>query len=136
MSSNGPGPAQREERWVNVGKVLRVVRSAQRDAAKQELSIEQSDALVSTRLRRYLERAPDQPALVGVTEAAKILKVPKPRVMRFRAQGRLPEPLRVDGPSAPVYVRDEIEHFSREVQEGRDLRRVITEARNVGGVAA
>lgn len=136
MSSNGLALAPREERWVNVAKVLRVVKSAQRDAAKQGLGPSETDGLVTSRLRRYLERAPDQPALVGVTEAAKILKVPKPRVMRFRAQGRLPEPLHVEGPSAPVYVRDEIEQFAREVQEGRDLRRVITEARNVGGVAA
>ena len=120
--------ATRDERWVNAPKLLKVLKRALRDA-------EGEDAVVIRRVAKYLERQPDQPPLVGVTEAARILKVPKPRIMRFRAQNRLPEALEVDGPSAPVYVRPEIEDFAREIKEGRDLRRVTTEARNVGGVA-
>ena len=128
---------KREERWINGPKLLRVIRSAQRDARKDgNLDAEQADKLVIRRVAKYLDRAPDQPNLVGVTKAAQILKVPKPRIMRFRNQGRLPEPLTVDGPSAPVYVKEEIEEFSREVQAGRDLRRVTSQAQNVGGVAA
>ena len=128
--------SKREERWVNGPKLLRTIRSAQRDARKQGLDDTATDGLVVARVRKYLDRLPDQPSLVGVTEAARILKVPKPRIMRFRNQGRLPEEVEVAGPSAPVYVREEVEEFAREIQKGRDLRRVTSTANNIGGVAA
>jgi hypothetical protein len=127
---------QREERWVNGPKLIRVLKAAQRDARNDNLDGRDADAYVVLRIRKYVERLPDQPHLVGVTVAAQILKVPKPRIMRFRNQGRLPEALHVDGPSAPVYIREEIEAFAREVQEGRDLRRVKQEAREIGAVAS
>lgn len=123
-------PKPREERWVNGPKLVRVIKSAQRDG--RELERMEAEVQVVRRIEKYLQRAPDQPPLVGVTEAARILKVPKPRIMRFRAQRRLPEALLVDGPSAPVYVRDEIVRFAREVQEGRDLRRVSTPVTSTG----
>jgi hypothetical protein len=123
-------PKPREERWVNGPKLIRVLKSAQRD--HRETDRDEADRQVVRRVEKYLQRLPDQPPLVGVTEAARILKVPKPRIMRFRAQRRLPEALVVDGPSAPVYVRDEIVRFAREVQEGRDLRRVSTPVSNTG----
>ena len=122
----------RDERWVSAPKLTRVVRDAMRDA---DIDTERQKVVLA-RVRKYVNRLPEQPPLVGVTEAARILKVPKPRIMRFRAQNRLPEALSVDGPSAPVYIRGEIEAFAREVQEGRDLRRVDTHAHNVAGMEA
>ena len=127
---------RREERWVNGPKLIRVLKAAQRDARNAYEDPHDADHAVVLRIRKYVDRLPDQPHLVGVTVAAQILKVPKPRIMRFRNQGRLPDALSVDGPSAPVYIREEIESFAREVQEGRDLRRVRQEARTAGSVVA
>ena len=96
-----PNENARPERWVNGPKLIRVVKSALRDTREDP----DRDRLVVKRVENYILRLPDQPPLVGVTEAARILKVPKPRIIRFRQQGRLPEPLHVEGPSAPVYIR-------------------------------
>ena len=112
--------AVREERWVNGPKLIRVVKSALRDTRDKS----ERDTLVIRRIENYLARQPVQPPLVGVTEAARLLKVPKPRIIRFRQQGRLPEPLEVAGPSAPVYIKDEIETFARTVEQGREERRM------------
>lgn len=119
--------SERDERWVNGPKLIRVLKSSLRDTRDQEN--DQRERRVVQRVETYILRQPDQPPLVGVTEAARILKVPKPRIIRFRQQGRLPEPLRVDGPSPPMYVRNEIEAFAKTVEAGREERRAkIAEA--------
>ena len=105
---------------MNGPKLIRVVKSALRDTREDP----DRDRLVVKRVENYILRLPDQPPLVGVTEAARILKVPKPRIIRFRQQGRLPEPLHVEGPSAPVYITNEIEDFAQTVEAGREERRM------------
>ena len=113
--------SDRDERWVNGPRLIRVLKSSLRDTREQ--ANETRERAVISRVEAYVMRQPDQPHLVGVTEAARILKVPKPRIIRFRQQGRLPEPLRVDGPSPPMYVRSEIEAFAKTVEEAREERR-------------
>lgn len=70
---------------------------------------------------RYLARQPRAPRLVGTTAAARILGIKPPHVTRLREQGRMPEPIDVEG-SVDVYVRDEVEDLGRELHAERAAR--------------
>ena len=62
------------------------------------------------------------PRLVGVTEAAALLGVPKSNISRLKTQGRMPSPVPVDGPSADVWLRSEVEKLAREMKKSRAAR--------------
>lgn len=86
-------------RWVPEDGLLRVLRGVLRGSPVADS--------VTAAVTRYMARQPKQPDLVGATAAAKILGIPPPHIARLKAQGRLPEPVRVDG-SVEVYHRDDI----------------------------
>ena len=106
---------EREHRWINVTELVAELHRALPESAAND------EALLH--ITTWAFEQPEQPPLVGVTEASKIIGVPKPRIMRFRAQGRLPDPITVDGPSAPVYLRNEIEDFAAAIRYVRRQKR-------------
>lgn len=62
------------------------------------------------------------PIVVGVTEAARILGVPKSNISRLRAQGRMPEPVPQEGPGAPVWLKSEVVELAVTLAAERDAR--------------
>ena len=58
------------------------------------------------------------PPLVGSTAAAAILGIPAPHVARLRRQGRMPEPVHVEG-GHDVYVRSEVEALAAVLRSER-----------------
>ena len=72
-------------------------------------------------LRKWLKRQPKVPKLVSRQAAAKILGIESPHVTRYIQQGRMPEPIEVEG-GYPVYVRSEVVKFGRELKRERDRR--------------
>lgn len=74
------------------------------------------------KLERWLRRQPTAPILVGVSRAAELLEVAKPRISRYREQGRMPEPLEVEGPSAPVWIKAEVMAFAKDLKRERAAR--------------
>jgi hypothetical protein len=69
----------------------------------------------------WFRAQPRHPKLVGSTEAARILGVPKPHVARLRAQGRMPEPFTVQG-GHDVYVKSEVVQLGRQLERERKAR--------------
>jgi hypothetical protein len=65
------------------------------------------------------------PTVVGVTQAALILRVPKSNVSRLRQQGRMPEPVpRPDGDTgAPVWLLEPVLVLAAELEAERQARR-------------
>lgn len=78
---------------------------------------------------RWLMKQRTLPKLVGVTGAAEMLGLPKARIARLREQGRMPEPLQIVGPSAPVYLHDEVRALADELNRERDERLLRRRAR-------
>lgn len=76
---------------------------------------------VGSALERWLARQRTAPSLVGSTAAAKLLGVQPPHLARLRDQGRMPEPIPVDG-SVDVYVREEVEELAGELRAERAAR--------------
>lgn len=72
-------------------------------------------------LRRWLQRQRTAPDLVGATRAAEILGVQPPHLARLRRQGRMPEPIPVDG-SVDVYLREEVVALGRQLERERKAR--------------
>ena len=72
----------------------------------------------------------DQP-LVTLREAARILGLAPPNVHRLRKQGRMPEPVPLEGRAASgsfmLYIRSEVEELAKELKRERRRR-----ARNDG----
>lgn len=77
--------------------------------------------VVAERMRGFLARQRTLPDLVGVTEAAVILSLPKPRISRLREQGRMPEPAAVLS-SGPVFIREEVAELAVILQGEREER--------------
>lgn len=66
--------------------------------------------------RSWLAKQPRLPELVGRKEAARILSVQSPHITRFIRQGRMPDPVEVEG--APnVYLKVEVEAFAERLKE-------------------
>lgn len=80
------------------------------------------DADLRARLERWLRKQPTAPILVGVSRAAQMMEVPKPHIYRFREQGRMPEPIEVEGPSAPVWIKAEVAAFAEDLKRERAAR--------------
>lgn len=73
-------------------------------------------------IRRYLERQPRVPDLVGPTVAARILGVPPPHITRLKAKGRMPDAVAVEG-SFDAYVRGELEPLAESLANARKARK-------------
>ena len=73
------------------------------------------------RVAKWLRKQPRAPHLVGSTAAAALLGVQPPHLSRLREQGRLPEPVEIEG-SVDAYVREEIEELARELAQERERR--------------
>lgn len=73
------------------------------------------------RVARWLRKQPRAPHLLGSTAAAGLLGVQPPHISRLREQGRMPEPIEVDG-SVDVYIREEVEELARELAREREAR--------------
>lgn len=83
---------------------------------------DRSDKLaVRLALERFLERQPRFPDLVGATKAASLMGVNPPYITRLKDQGRMPEPVPVEG-SADGYVREEVLALGEELEAGRIRR--------------
>jgi predicted DNA-binding transcriptional regulator AlpA len=67
---------------------------------------------------------------VGATRAASLMGVNPPYITRLKDQGRMPEPVPVEG-SADGYVRSEVLALGEELEEGR-IRRARRRARERG----
>lgn len=63
------------------------------------------------------------PTVVGVTQAAEMLGVPKSNISRLRSQGRMPEPVPQEGPGAPVWLKPEVEELAKALAAERTARR-------------
>lgn len=70
--------------------------------------------------RRRLDVA--VPKVVGVTQAAELLKVPKSNVSRLTEQGRMPSPVPQEGPGAPVWLKVEVMELAEVLQTEREQR--------------
>lgn len=99
--------------YVNDAELLRAVKSA--------VKAEQEKKAVALAVERWLGRQRTAPSLVGTTVAAKILGIQPPHVTRLRDQGRMPEPIEVEG-SVDVYVREEVETLGAELRAERAAR--------------
>lgn len=89
-------------------------------AVKASISASRSP-LPGEHFRRWLDRQPTAPELVSRQVAADIMGVQSPHVTRYVKQGRMPEPLPVEG-SAPVYLREEVEKLGVEIRAEREAR--------------
>jgi hypothetical protein len=105
--------------YINDAELIRAARAAVRADDKPA---------VEAALARWLARQRTAPALVGTTVAAKILGIAPPHVSRLREQGRMPDPIPVDG-SVDVYVREEVEALGAELRAEREARRRRREER-------
>lgn len=76
---------------------------------------------VAERIEAWLKRQPRAPKLVGATAAAELLAVKPPHITRLKAQGRMPEPLPVEG-SVDVYIRSEVMALAKELKAERKRR--------------
>lgn len=89
---------------------------------------------VKAALERFLARQPSAPFLVGTTVAAEILGIRPPHVTRLREQGRMPQPVEIQG-SVEAYIREEIEELAqvlgreRAEREARRAQREQEEAK-------
>lgn len=76
---------------------------------------------VEAAVRRYLEKQPSEPDLVGATVAARILKVFPPHITRLKSQGRMPTPIPIEG-SVDVYLRSDVMALAKELDRERGAR--------------
>lgn len=80
-----------------------------------------SNRVALTQFMNWLRKQPRAPHLLGSTAAAGLLGVQPPHISRLREQGRMPDPIEVDG-SVDVYIREEVEELARELAEEREAR--------------
>lgn len=88
---------------------------------RQAIPAGQARELITQGIERWLSRQPRSPRLIGTTAAAKILGIQPPHVTRLREQGRMPEPIQVEG-SNDVWIREEVEALARELHAERQAR--------------
>lgn len=73
------------------------------------------------KLRAWLRRQPRAPHLVSRQKAAEMLGVASPYVTRLHEQGRMPDPIEVDG-GPPVYLKEEVAPLAKEMRADRKRR--------------
>lgn len=96
------------KRYVDVDKAGRVVAEAPEGEG-------------ASKLRRWLEKQPTAPTLISRKRAAEILKVHSPYISRLHDQGRMPEPIPVEG-AADVYELDPVNKLAKEMEDERAKR--------------
>ncbi|MGH2938290.1 MAG: hypothetical protein ACRDPE_09250 [Solirubrobacterales bacterium] len=96
------------QRWVDRDKLVRVINDA-------------DPGEIVAKVRRWLEKQPTAPDLVGRKVAAEIIGVHSPYISRLEEQGRMPEAVPVEG-TAPAYIRAECERLGEEIRKERDER--------------
>lgn len=95
-------------RYVDEGKLLRALQQGE-------------DAL-----RKWLDRQPRHPDLVGGKVAAAMLGVAPSYISKLRENGRMPEAIPVDG-SFDGYERSQVAKLARELERERADRRARRE---------
>lgn len=98
-------------------EVSDAIRTALADAQSQKLSRARYVALVLSRVHAVFDRHQSEdplPDVVGVTAAAEILGVNKPRIYKLDTQGRMPQPAIV-ADNGPLYRRQEVERLRDEL---------------------
>lgn len=70
----------------------------------------------------WLRRQPALPTLVGATRAAEILGVKAPHIARLKAQGRMPEPVAVEGGNE-AYLLSEVLALAKTLNAERAAKR-------------
>lgn len=98
-------------------EVSEAIQSALSDAQSQKLSRARYVQLVLSRVHAVFARHQDEaplPDVVGVTAAAEILGVNKPRIYKLDAQGRMPKPA-LSPDNGPLYRRSEVERLRDEL---------------------
>lgn len=76
---------------------------------------------IRDRLERFLITQPTAPKLIGRNRAAEILGCKSPHIARYEKQGRMPEPIPVEG-SSPVYIEEEVVALGDELEKERQER--------------
>lgn len=94
-------------------KLIRLIRSTVPGGMTQQLT--------TAAVERWLGRQPTYPRLIGTTAAARVLGIAPPHVTRLREQGRMPEPIPVEG-SVDVWLREDVEALGRVLAQERDDR--------------
>jgi len=81
---------------------------------------------------RWWARQPRAPTLMGVAEASMALGVSKPRLVKLREQGRMPEPF-AELSGGPVYLAEEVAVLAGEIRDERTQREAKRAAKNGNG---
>lgn len=83
------------------------------------------------KVQRWMERQRTAPRLVGATKAADMLGIHTPHLSRLREQGRMPDPIPVEG-SKNVYLYEEVAALAEELK-GERRERLKKRARSRAG---
>lgn len=92
---------------VLIRAIRRLVREDERDQMESSM-------------RRFLDRQPEVPDLVGGKVAASIMGVYPPHITRLKDQGRL-RPIPIEG-SVDAYLRSEVQVVAEEMRLARERR--------------
>ena len=101
-----------EQRFAEVEKVVKAAERAAGPEGKEK---------VGAAVRRVMERAPEFPDLVSRKTAAEILEVNAPYIVRFEEQGRLKNPVPVEG-TVSCFLRSDVMDLRDEVVAMREAR--------------
>lgn len=123
-------------RIVDAEALVRVLLDAEEEGRTRKLSGDMRQALLRQRAEEYVRIAPVAPipVLVGITEAAEILKTAKPRLYRYREQERMPPPV-MELLSGPIFLKTDIEMFAVELERERRERAAGRSQREAGEIA-
>ncbi len=104
-------------RWVDDEAVER----RERQILREEGSGDPEADGIGEKLAKYLSGQPQMPKLVGAKRAAEILGIHPPHISRLRDQGRMPEPIEVEG-SVDVYFEADVRDLAKELEAERAER--------------
>lgn len=96
------------KRYVDVDKAGRVVAEA-------------AEGKGAAKLRRWFEKQPTAPTLVSRKRAAEVIGVNSSYISRLENQGRMPEPIPVEG-GAPAYELEPCEKLGAAIRKERARR--------------
>ncbi|HEX7088705.1 MAG TPA: hypothetical protein VF192_01135 [Longimicrobiales bacterium] len=83
----------------------------------------------SASFERWLKEQRTAPQLISATRSAQLLGVKPPHISRLKDQGRMPEPIPVEGGN-DAYVLEEVEALAKVLHAEREERARRKEARN------
>lgn len=82
---------------------------------------EGDDDAVMAALRRWLDRQPEHPKLIGTNVAASLLGIQTTHMGRLREKDLLPDPVVVEG-GHDAYIRSEVEQLAKQLAREREAR--------------